>query len=101
MRDVKKSALWALISIPITLLLAGLGALTDTDHILGFVFLPAGIVGLTLEGLQGDLPEWVFHPATLGVIFFLTQYLCFFLLIYIFMKIVRLQQSGGTDPINK
>jgi len=80
MNDLKKSALWALSITPITLLF-------------DISFAPMDIVGLQLESLQGDLPEWVYSFPSLITIVILVQYASCFLPIYLLTKIVRVLKS--------
>jgi hypothetical protein len=82
-KDVRKSALWALISIPITLFFAGLLATGD-----GFLLLPF-LPGLLIFELFVDSAEdaWIF----------VAQYLGYFLSIYVIRKVIKL----GSDLFPK
>jgi hypothetical protein len=86
MNDVKKSALWALVSIPISVLL--LGALLHGGGILEIVYLPV----LIAEELLGDYGLAVSYM-------FPIQYLGYFLLIYVLIKIKKVLKNTRAENI--
>lgn len=88
MSDVRKSALWALISIPISFLLLGV-LVHGGPGVLQAPYIP-GVIVLELLGMEGE--SWIF-PA---------QYFGYFLLVYAFIKIKRaLKGTKGVEPITK
>ena len=86
MNDVKKSALWALVSIPISVLL--LGALVHGGGILEIVYLPV----LIAEELLGDYGLAVSYM-------FPIQYLGYFLLFYFLIKVKKLFKTTRAENI--
>ena len=101
MNDVKKSALWALISIPLPIIF--IGAFVHGGGILAVFYIPFGIVFVLLESFKG-LPEWLYWAVALNA-----QYLGYFLFIYLSLKLLRLlkkirtensakEQSAKNDP---
>lgn len=80
MSDIKKSALWALISIPIFFLGFYIGpGLVETGSLLLILYIPTFVVWSYLQNPEN--PEWVVTVAALTA-----QYLWFFLFIYVSIK---------------
>ena len=88
MNDVRKSALWALISLPISFLgyLLSWG-LIHTGGILVLPVFPGFVALMLLSGFE-ELPEWLVWTAAL-----VAQYLGYFLIIYVLIKIIRVLKN--------
>lgn len=89
--DVRKSALWALISFPITFIF--IGALVHGGGILEVFYIPFIIVYALLAPFKG-LPEWLFWAVAL-----IAQYLGYFLFIYVLIKIIRVLKNTRAENI--
>lgn len=96
MNDVRKSALWALISIPISFLgyLLSWG-LIHTGGILALPVFPGFAALMLLSGFE-ELPEWLVWTAAL-----VAQYLSYFLIIYVLIKIIRVLKNTRAENIAK
>ncbi|MDH5762739.1 MAG: hypothetical protein OEZ51_07150 [Nitrospinota bacterium] len=96
MNDVKKSALWALVSIPISITLVYLNsAKVIAGDFLGFTFIPAYLA----LGLFGSLelePGWWMTAVSL-----IAEYLGYFLFIYLSLKSFRLLTITGDQYVAK
>jgi len=91
MRDVYKSALWALISIPISLIGVFLSrGLVHTGGIWLFPFYPA-FIAIALLGGPKESPKWL-----LVVVALIAQYLGYFLLIYFIRKLMQTRVENIT-----
>jgi len=99
MSDVKKSALWALISIPMSFVVIFLNWVFERGDILTFTFMPsyfALAIYATVGG--GWSTELLWMMPVFGSV---TQYLGYFLFIYLLLKILRKLKITGEPSIAK
>lgn len=95
-KDVRISALWALISIPISFIGVLLAwGIVHSGGILYLPFIPAVLVLALLDSFK-ELPEWLFLTVAL-----LAQYLGYFLFIYLSLKILRILKKTREENIAK
>lgn len=89
--DIRKSALWALISIPMSFIVFFLNWIFERGDILGITFFPT-VLAWGLLGSLKAAPGWGLP------ISFIAQYLGYFLLIYVLRKIFKfLKKTGGEN----
>lgn len=95
MKDIYKSALWALISIPISLFghYASFG-LIHTGGILLILYLPAFIAVDLIQ--TPETPEWLLNTVAL-----IAQYLAYVLVILILRKIFKILKETRAENIAK
>jgi hypothetical protein len=90
MNDVKKSALWALISIPISIIGVFLSrGLVHAGGLWLAPFFPAFIAVALLGGPEGGLPGWL-----LGIAAFTAQYLAYFLFAFTIYKLKQIRTQN-------
>ena len=96
MSDVKKSALWALISIPISFLgYLFSWAVLHTGGVLAIPVFPALLVIWILFDPK-ESPEWLVWGTAL-----IAQYLGYFIVIFILIKIIRVLKNTRSENIAK
>lgn len=83
MNDVRKSALWSLVSIPISIIFAGV-IVHGGPFFLEVLYIPALLVIDYLDDYVGS-PEWLFITSGLTA-----QYLGYFFFIYALRKAFKL-----------
>ena len=90
--DVRKSALWALVSIPISFF--GVFAGWAIIHVGGILYLPfiPGVLVMEIFDSYKESPEWLLWTVAL-----IAQYLGYFLLIYILMKITKVLKNTRAE----
>ena len=95
MSDVKKSALWALVSIPISIFGVFISwAIIHVGGILYLPFIPAVLV-IDLDVLK-ESPEWLVWGTAL-----VAQYLGYFLLTFFLIKVFRILKNTRAENIAK
>ncbi len=96
MNDVKKSALWALISIPISFLgyLISWGLIHNGGIIL-ILFAP-GFITMLIMSDDTDVPEWL-----VWILALVAQYLGYIIVIFILIKTFKILQATRAENIVK
>ncbi len=97
MKDIHKSALWALISIPITMFGISVSfAIAHGSVPFMILFLGPGLLVLWLIG-DGNYPTWL-----LGSVGFTAQYFSYFLIIHGISKLIHIyKKRNETNTTNR